>query len=250
MHSEYKARTALERPNAIMLSMQEAYWQKLSNIANNLSNATNYGFKARNLKLAHVVQHNSLGNKVNYVAPSDLVRNVNNGSFHQTSNPLDLCLNGSGYFMVETDKGKFLIRNGQFAKDVEGNIVTASNNFKVLDQGGSPITIPKDSKSISISSNGSIMVDGNSVGKVGVFKVKNEQTLKNIGDNLLQSPDELENADQYQIIQGGLEESNVSPMEESIRLIEVMRLYENAQKVIEKYERARQNTMNVSIRGA
>lgn len=254
----HKAKIAVEKPNAIMLSMQEAYWASLNNVTNNLSNAGTYGFKSIMLKLEHVVNTNKSGNKVYYTKASDMVRDTTNGSFNKTDNPLDLCLNGSGYFMVETPKGNFLTRNGQFTTDVSGTLITTSGGFKVLDQGGSQIQLPINSKKIIITEDGTVVIaDGPTTdtmttkkyNKIGVFSVQDEQALKNIGNNLLSSPDQPQDATSYQILQGGLEGSNVSAMEAGIELMKIMRLYENAQKLIEKYEQARRQTINVSTKG-
>jgi flagellar basal-body rod protein FlgF len=101
-----------------------------------------------------------------------------------------------------------------------------------------------------INPHGSVYADSKLVGKIGVFKVPDQQEqLRSTGNNLL---DPLKQqpvvSDKYYVKQYGLEDSNVSPVKESILMIEVLRQYEHAQKMIEEHEQSSKKVLNVSAR--
>jgi flagellar basal-body rod protein FlgF len=150
--------------------------------------------------------------------------------------------------MVQTSRGNKLTRNGQFALNNNGELVTVTGAYKVLDQGNSPIIIPKGIKNIVIHAHGGVYADAVLVGKIGVFSVDDQQEqLRSLGDNLL---DPLKQkpviSNKYYIKQFGLEDSNVSSVKESIIMIEYLRQFEHAQKIIEEHEQSSKKVLNVS----
>ncbi len=242
----HKPNHSVQKPNAVALSSQEAQWTRLATSTNNLANANTPGFKSYMVKLVNTTQKGKEGQAVNYVSANKALRNLADGSYRQTGNPLDVSLSGNGYFMVKTPNGNRLTRNGQFSINADSELVMA--NYKILDQNQSPITIPKTVKQLIIHPHGGIYADSVFVGKIGVFSVEDQQEqLRRLGDNLL---DHLEQTPvisaKYYVKQFGLEESNVSAVKESLLLIEILRQFEHAQKVIDEHDQSVKKVLNVS----
>jgi flagellar basal-body rod protein FlgF len=244
----HKPNHSVQKPNVVALSSQEAQWARLATSTNNLANANTPGFKSHMVKLVNTTQKGKEGKVVHFVSSNKSLRNLADGSYRQTGNPLDVSLSGNGYFMVQTSRGNKLTRNGQFALNNNGELVTATGAYKVLDQGNSPIIIPKGIKNIVIHAHGGVYADAVLVGKIGVFSVDDQQEqLRSLGDNLL---DPLKQkpviSNKYYIKQFGLEDSNVSSVKESILMIEYLRQFEHAQKIIEEHEQSSKKVLNVS----
>ncbi len=240
---------SVQKPNAVALSSQEAQWVRLAISTNNLANANTPGFKSQMIKLVNATQKGKDNRVVNYVCANKALRNLANGSYRQTGNPLDVSLSSvNGYFMVETDKGKYLTRNGQFALNSDGKLVTASGSNYVLDQGGGHIVIPSGTNQIIIHSKGGVYADSVLVGKIGVFSVDDQQEqLKCLGNNLLDPTQQVpEISNTYYIKQFGLEDSNVSGVSESIVMMETLRQFEYAQQVMQEQDQKSKKEINVS----
>jgi flagellar basal-body rod protein FlgF len=126
--------------------------------------------------------------------------------------------------------------------------VTADGGYQVSDQTGSPIILPSGAKQLIINTQGSVSVNSKLIGTIGVFTVENEQEkLKNLGNNLLKPVGQTaEIATKYYIKQFGLEDSNVSAIKESVLMIEILRQYEHAQKIIDEHEQSNKKMLNVS----
>lgn len=244
----HKPHHSVQKPNAVALSSQEAQWVRLAVSTNNLANANTPGFKSHMVKLVQTTQKGKEGRVVNFVSANKSIRNLADGAYRHTGNPLDVSLNGNGYFMIKTPQGNRLTRNGQFALNTNGNLVTASGSHEVLDQNSSPIIIPHNVKHITIHAHGGVYADSILVGKIGVFSVQNQQEqLKSLGNNLLEPLKQTPLiSDKYYIKQFGLEESNVSSVRESILMIEILRQYEHAQKIIDEQEQSSKKVLNVS----
>lgn len=243
-----KTKHHVQKPNLVALSSQEAQWVRLASSTNNLANANTPGFKSQLVKLTQTTQIDKNGEKVNFVNANKALRNLNDGSFRQTQNPLDVAITGNGYFMVDNGNGNFLTRNGQFAVSTNNELVTANGSYKVLNENGSPIAIPKNVKKLNILSNGAVHADTVFIGRLGVFSVQNQQEkLKSFANNLLKPIEQTPKiSTNYSVKQFGLEESNVSPVRESILMIEILRQYEHAQKIIDDYEQSHKKMLNVS----
>ena len=207
------------------------------------------GFKGFIMSPKEVVYKTKDGKKVSYVKSEGMTRDLTNGSLNMTRNPLDLGLVGPGYFMIKTEKGIQYTRNGRFSLDQSGRLVTASGNA-VLNQGGSEIFIPKDIKYFNVAEDGTITIDGKESGKIGVVEFKDEQAMRLEGNSLLSTNEESIPAKHTKVIQGSFEESNVSVMDISIKLINIMHRFEEAQKMIQKYDELQKQTMNASAKNA
>ena len=103
----------------------------------------------------------------------------------------------------------------------------------VLDAGGAPIFIPPDAKSVDVSSDGTFSVDGNPLGQLGIYRPVNPLELKRESGVLFEAPDGVEPIEEARVLQGFLENSNVNPITQLSRMIEVQRAYEMGQTFLE-----------------
>lgn len=153
------------------------------------------------------------------------------GSIRQTGNTFDLCIEGPGYFAVETPQGERYTRNGAFARSAEGELVTMQG-YRVLDQGGASVQIP-DGVEVSIGANGEITIDDEQVGTLRFIEFEDPLTLLKEGENFYSAQENLRGTPATGVIaQGALEASNVNVVEEMIKLISAQRAYETNSKAV------------------
>ena len=128
-----------------------------------------------------------------------------------TSAALDVAIEGSGYFVVQTPLGTRYTRNGNFKTNQGGTLIT-SEGYPVLDDSNQPIVFDTSDKVIKIHEDGTVNVDGSDRGIIKVVQFNNEQLLRHAGNTLFISdlPPKQE-AKGFTVISGALERSNVQP---------------------------------------
>ena len=213
---------------------------KIDVIANNLANVTTVGFKKDNIFI-RILKKSSLElveNGGNELSGLDITEytSFDQGRLRETGNPLDLAISGEGFFVVETSRGVRYTRNGSFTIASDGTVVTMDGD-PVLGEGGR-IVIPdiyKNSKSkIKITEKGEIVVGDTVVDKLRIVWFRDLSKLRKDSATMFYSTDNAEpielGEDSYKVYQGFLEESNVNPIEELVRMIEASRIYETGTK--------------------
>ena len=167
---------------------------------------------------------------------SEDVMDTSPGVVKTTENPLDMAIDGPGFFSVADNAGNtFYTRAGNFTLDNAGNIVTPNGMF--LQGEGGNLTVGGEARTIEVNRTGQIIVNNEVVGRVSVFNFANPTYLKHEARNLLTpteasgdpEPVEVEN---IKIWSEAYETSNVSVVEEMVRMIEAQRVYEGASKAL------------------
>jgi flagellar basal-body rod protein FlgG len=249
-----------------------AQQMNVDNIANNLANANTAGYKARRVQFQDLLYQNVMqpgaSASAQTVLPAGLqlgmgTRPASNeiiftqGSFSETDNPLDVVIQGSGFFQVLQPSGQMAYtRDGEFQLDRSGNIVTASGN-PVQPQ----ITIPADAQSITIAADGTVsytqpkQTAATVAGQIQLANFQNPAGLSTIGGNLY-TPTEASgdptlgapggSAGLGSLQQGYTEQSNVSVVEEFINLIVSQRAYEANSKVVKAADEMYQAVNNLT----
>ncbi|HEX2818149.1 MAG TPA: flagellar hook-basal body complex protein, partial [Phenylobacterium sp.] len=152
----------------------------------------------------------------------------------RTDATLDMAIEGQGFFKVTTKAGDRFTRDGHFRTDDTGRVTTQAGAV-VADEGGGEITIdPAKPGEVSISADGVISQGAERIGKVGVFKFDSLSALEKTGDNLYQnaSNQQPSAATDVKVRQGMLESSNVNPIVQITKMIEVNRAYEAVSQMI------------------
>jgi len=156
------------------------------------------------------------------------------GSLRATSQPLDLAIEGEGFFTVQTPDGKRYTRDGRFLLDAESNLVTV-DGYYVLNDAGQQITLPEGQ--IRISNAGEIFVDGNAETAIGlaVFENPTNDLVRHLG-NMYEGSGQPTGDKPGSIVQGTLEMANVDPAVMMTAMAKVARTYEAAQKMVQSQD--------------
>ena len=244
----------------------------VDNIANNLANANTSGYKTRraqfqDLMYQTVVQPGSAAGQQT-VVPTGLqvglgTRTSSNeilftqGAFAQTGNPMDMVIQGKGFFQVRRTSGELAYtRAGSFHVDRDGNMVTSDGN--ALEPA---ITIPADAQAVSIAADGTVSYTqpnqsaAQQAGQIQLANFQNPAGLNSLGGNLYAPTDASGQATvgtpggqegMGTIMQGYTEQSNVSVVDEFINLIVAQRGYEANSKVVKAADDMYQQVNNLT----
>jgi flagellar basal-body rod protein FlgF len=217
----------------ISLSQQIAAYRSMDTIANNLANVSTPGFKRESAKFEEYVaqmrpaEGQTGPQPVSFVKDAGTVRDLSQGNITSTGAPLDLALNGKGFFTVATPNGERYTRDGHFTLNGSGQIVT-SDGYAVQGEGGAITVTPTDGD-IHVSADGVIssVVNGtlNQLGKLRLSDFANDADLTKEGANLYAGNGATQPS-KATVVQGAMESSNVQPVLEISKMIEVMRAYE------------------------
>ena len=155
------------------------------------------------------------------------------GIIQTTDAPFDVAINGPGFFSVMDGAGNtYYTRQGNFQVDSDGNLVTLDG--MTLQGEGCPIAL-EGASSAEILNNGQVFADGEIVGQITLFTFENPTYLRQVGRNCLipnQDSGDPVPVDAVRLVTGALEFSNVSVVEEMVRMIEAHRAYEGASKAL------------------
>lgn len=249
------------------LTSQQRYVEIISN---NLANVNTTGFKKvrpefqdllyETLRPAGAVARIGVEplNEVQIGSGTQLVattKNFGQGDVQQTNRPLDLAINGEGFFTVRRpDNSLAFTRDGSFKLDRNGQIV--NNQGFLLDPG---FSIPQDAIEVIISAEGEVKyltegaTDHTSLGQIQLARFVNPGGLRAIGDNLLtNSPasgipifEEPGRNNTGSIIQNHIEASNVDVVEEMVNMITAQRAYELNSKAVRTAENILETAVNL-----
>jgi flagellar basal-body rod protein FlgF len=155
------------------------------------------------------------------------------GALTPTENPLDLALDGDGYFGVTTPNGPRYTRAGNFQLDDARNLVTA-DGFAVRGDGGSPINVPAEARAVSVAVDGTVSADGEELGKLELARFQPAQVTRQ-GGSLFAATGAPLAGDPPKVRSGMLEASNVNVVRGVVDLVKVSRTYESLMRMIQGY---------------
>ncbi len=217
------------------LSRQLTLQRALEVTANNLANLDTVGFKVEALTLnTDPLRPSNLttGDPINYVIDNGVARNFGQGSIEQSSNPLDVAIEGDGFLTVQTPDGNRYTRDGRMALNAQNQLVDHAGN-PVLSSSGSVITLDPQKTDLAIAKDGTISQNGLAVGKLGVSRFADLSVLKKQGSNLFDAPGVTPTqATNVHLSQGAVEHSNVQPVAEMTNLIAITRAYDQVSQMV------------------
>ena len=198
-------------------------------VANNMANIGTTGFKRDAMFTDWYIESlNDVG--------AQRYTDFSQGELHQTDNPLDFALASRGFFVVQTQSGPAFTRNGHFTVNDQGFIQTHQGHLLLGEQGPvSVMTASGTAGDVRVTGDGEIYVDGLLMDRLLIANIADPRSIQKIGSNLYRVDDnalvtELD-ADQFTVRQGVLEGSNVQPVGEMVRLIDLNRNFETTQRV-------------------
>ncbi len=216
------------------LTRQSGLMQEMRVLANNIANASTTGFRAEGVMFSEHVK--SLGPDADSLSMATAaVRDtvMTQGSLSQTGGTFDLAIEGDGFFLIETPDGQRLTRAGAFGSNQNGDLVTA-DGYQVLDAGGAPVFVPQGVGRIGISPDGTISAAGQPIGQIGLVLPIDPNQMRRESGVMFKATGGFEPAPDARMMQGFLEDSNVNPIHQISRMIEVQRAYELGQSFIDK----------------
>ncbi len=223
-------------------------------VAHNIANMNTVGFKGEDMMFVeHLVKSRGgeqlLGAKLAYARDISTMTNFSEGPIETTGNPLDLAITGDGFFVVQTQDGERYTRNGRFKLDETGQLVN-QNGQPVLSGGGQPFVFAPEDTQITVSRDGTISTNNGNLGKIKLVRFENPQLLKRSAGGLYSSEAAPIDVEQPAIAQGMLEGSNVQPIFEMAKMIEVHRTYESVRTFIEREDDRMRNMIREMARTA
>lgn len=230
----------------------------VDNIANNLANANTVGFKTRraqfqDLMYQTVLQPGAAAGQQTIVPaglqlglgtrPSSNEIVFTQGAFSETDNPMDVVIQGNGFFQILLPSGELAYtRSGQFQLNKDGSVVTATGNLLQPQ-----ITIPPDAQQVTIAADGTVSYSlpnqtaAQQAGQLQLANFQNPAGLNSLGSGLYQPTDASGDPTvgapggpegMGSLLQGYVEQSNVSIVDEFVNLIQAQRGYEANSKVV------------------
>jgi flagellar basal body rod protein FlgG len=166
------------------------------------------------------------------------------GQIEETNNPLDLAVNGSGFFSVESNGQQYLTRDGRMEIGQTGQLIRAATGQPVLDPTGNPIQL-SNSPNTLINNEGVITQDGKAVGRIGLFDVSDPSRLAKKGGGLLDySQAGTLNPGTGTIRSEFVERSNVDPTTELTDLMQTQQQLEDSANMIRYQDQTMQELVD------
>jgi len=134
--------------------------------------------------------------------------------------------------LIETPSGERLTRAGSFSLSAAGDLVTP-DGFRVLDAGRAPVFIPPDARNLGLSPDGTLSSDGRPLAQIGLVQPTEGAVLMREDGVRFRAEGGVVPQENARILQGFLEGSNVDPIGQIARMIEVQRAYEMGQSFLE-----------------
>ncbi|MFZ5979402.1 MAG: flagellar hook-basal body protein [Candidatus Zixiibacteriota bacterium] len=216
-------------------------------VANNIANAGTSGFKKDNLFVKELTRAEKklMPEKSDWQTPlaDQEYIDYRPGVFDRTGNPLDLAIEGDGFFTLEAEDGTTLLtRSGTFMVDSEG-FISYPGGYRLISEGG-PIQVGNGT--VSISENGEVEVDGLNTGRIVPVTVTDIDKLVKVGRSMFTVAEgtELQTSPNTVIQQGYLETSNVDIVSEMVEMIISYRAYEANAKAIQSQDSSLDNLFN------
>jgi flagellar basal-body rod protein FlgF len=233
----------------IGLSRQVALSRELEVVANNLANINTTGYKADSsifeqylMPGASADQFPPANRQLSYTQDRATWHNFSPGPILRTGSPLDVAIDGDAFLVVQAAAGQRYTRNGALQVNATGTLVTTAGD-PVLGLAG-PIQFQNTDHDISIGEDGTITVrEGASAtsdstrGQLQLVRFDNSGQLQKQGSNLYSAPASVtpQPAPQsVRIVQGAIEQSNVSAVAEMARMVDITRTYEQIAAILQQ----------------
>ncbi len=227
----------------ITLTRLSGLQREMRVIAHNIANASTTGFRREAMVFSEFVVNTERHEPSLSMALGNTRQTYQSqGGMIQTNGSFDMAIEGEGFFQLETPDGPRLTRAGAFTPNEAGDLVNMDGH-PLLDAGGAPIFVPPDARSIVMARDGTLSGDGQPFAQVGLVRPVDPVTMSRAAGTLFAVDGDIEPVDAPMILQGFLEDSNVEPLFELARMIEVQRAYEQGQRLLEREDERIKNVI-------
>jgi flagellar basal-body rod protein FlgF len=233
----------------IAMSHQAAIQRRMDVVANNIANMNTTAFQKESVMFQEYLVDlqgvdSPVGNEVSFTRDYGVALDFRPGDLQPTNNPLDVAINGPGYFSVQTASGETLYtRNGHFSISETGELIT-SNGDLVLDNAGATIFITAQDLNIEISESGSITSNLGPIATLSLNEFADRSSLEKVGNALYRSSAAPIAPTESMVAQGMLETSNVKAVEEMTEMLQVLRSYQSIASLLDKYQNMRSRSIS------
>lgn len=201
---------------------------KFQSISQNIANMNTPGFKKQAVEQMGFDEHlqPEMSALISQTQPMQI---KTQGSFSQTQNPKDLAISGDGYFQVQSDKGIFYTRRGDFTVNAQGELATATGEI-LLGQSGA---LRVHDNAFTVNAQGTLIISGQTLDKLNLVQFNQPQALRYLGNGLYQSDETPTPCNgQTRILQGFIEQSNVKSIDEMMDMVKTSRHFEANQRIM------------------
>ena len=229
------------------LSGAVAQMRRLEAASQDMANVNTSGYKGERLAFSEVLAKRLPADDRpgGLVALGDQRVQFGPGEVHGTGNPFNLTVEGDGFFVVQTARGERYTRNGSFTMKADGTVITSQGDA-VLGQGG-PIQLT--GATMEVGGDGTVRSGDNEVGKLRLARFTDGRKAVKEGANLFRSePANITDATDLRVVQGSLEQSNVSPVDSMIALIAINRQFEAYERAMKMMDSMTEKMLNDSAR--
>ena len=220
----------------------------MSVLGDNLANSQTTGFKRATPifqeLMGQAIAARTAGNQVGLGATTGAIwRDFSQGALRETGNPLDVAINGRGFFSVQTPDGVQYTRQGSFSLNDEGVLVTP-DGYPIVGEGGE---ITLEAGVVEIDDEGGVFVDGEEVDRLVITDFADQGVLKKAGQGRFVLDDATAVGDRpphTTLRQGYVETANVNAVAAMTEMIETSRAFEAYQKIIQSVDEATETSIN------
>lgn len=218
----------------VSLTRQTGLLSEMQTIANNIANLATTGYRREGVVFAEYVRDAGRGqDSVSYADAHGRLTDSAQGALDATGSPFDFAIEGAGFFLLDTPDGERLTRAGAFTPNQNGELVSP-DGYRLLDSGGAAIFVPPNAQNVALAADGTLSADGLPLARIGVYLPEDPNTISRTAGTMFRTDGNIEPVENPRLFQGFLEQSNVSPVSEMARMIEVQRAYELGQKFLDR----------------
>lgn len=216
------------------LNRQTGLLRELQTVAQNIANMATTGYRREGIVFSEFVADTGEDSPSLSLANAHArVSDLSQGSLFQSGGSFDIAIEGSGFFLLSTPEGERLTRAGSFTPTADG-ILAAPDGAPLLDSGGAPIFVPQDARAIAVGADGTLSADGLPLAQIGVWEPADPLMMSRREGVRFDPGGDVVPVEAAKILQGFLEKSNVDPVREFTRMIEVQRAYELGQSFLDR----------------
>ncbi len=228
----------------VELSGEVALEKRLDTVATNLANVNTGGYRAQGVSFASVLSKAGERPAAFVETGAEYISRAQ-GAAQQTGSPFDVAIQGDSWFAIKTPAGTAYTRDGRFQMSQSGELQTL-NGYPVLDAGGASMLLSADGGAPKIAPDAMITQNGNQVGAIGLFSLPESATLTRYDNSAVlssQAGTPVLDFSTNTVAQGFAEGSNVNPVLEITRMIQIQRAFDGLLNLQQTAESSQQDAI-------